>query len=134
MKKPPIERFLSKIKIIGNCWMWQRFKDKDGYSRIQINKKSCSGHRFIYEYYHGDIDPNLMIDHLCRKRACVNPEHLELVTPLINTKRGIGNRNKEKTRCPYGHEYSGISSQGKRICKICRNKVVLELYHKRFKH
>jgi len=131
MKKLPIQRFLSKIKIIGSCWIWQGYTDQYGYSRMFVNKKQKSGHRFIYEYYHDGINPNLIIDHLCRNPPCVNPEHLELVTPLINNRRGIGNGNKEKTHCPYGHEYSGISSQGKRICKICRSRVVLSIYYKR---
>jgi len=130
-----MKKFLSKIRIEGNCWVWYGSKDRQGYSRIQINKRSYIGHRLMYEYYHGDIDPNLTIDHLCRNHACVNPEHLEQVTLRENILRGdtIASHNSRKTHCPFGHEYSGTDNRGKRICKICKSKAVLKIYYRRLK-
>lgn len=83
-------------------------------------------HRFIYEYYYGNIDPILTIDHLCKNPACCNPLHLQQVTQKVNIRRGlsgkINNRQAEKTHCIYGHGYTpentGFQTNG-RYCKMC---------------
>ena len=122
---PAIERFLSKINVVENgCWEWTACKNNYGYGQININSKILRAHRFIYEYYHGMIDPNLTIDHLCRNRKCVNVNHLEQVSMKINTRRGMSPSgiNFRKTHCPQGHEYTPkntISESGGRRCKIC---------------
>ena len=82
-------------------------------------------HRFIYEYYHGTICPDLTIDHLCKNKKCGNPLHLEEVTQRENTLRG----NKmilafsQKTHCPQGHPYDKENTiyrkTGGRKCKAC---------------
>jgi hypothetical protein len=76
----------------------------------------------VYETFIGPIPENLVIDHLCRNRACQNPFHLEPVTPEENTKRGA---RATMTHCKNGHPFSGLnlvfSSSGSRICRICRN-------------
>jgi len=126
-----IKRFLQKIKIQGNCWIWQGSKDSDGYAKVWRNKTFKLAHRFIYEYYHGNIDSNLTLDHLCRTHACVNPAHLEQVTIQENVLRGegIAAQNARKTHCPKGHEYSGYNNRGTRICKICLSENALKYYY-----
>jgi len=119
-----IDRFLSKISISDSCWEWTDCKDKDGYGRIRINRKEVRAHRFAYEYYYGDLDPILQIDHLCRNPRCVNPIHLEQVTCKENINRGLtGIKNKVKTHCSRGHEYNEkntrVTSKNQRICRIC---------------
>lgn len=68
------------------CWHWLRFKDKGGYGRISRFEYA---HRVIYERFKGKVPEGLHLDHLCRNRGCVNPEHLEPVTRAVNTQRGF---------------------------------------------
>ena len=129
---PVLERFLNKISVVENgCWIWPKTL-YDGYGRMNINGKTIGAHRFIYEYYYGKIDRMLVIDHLCRNRACVNINHLEVVTNAENTKRGltgkINNYNAKKTRCPKGHEFTPENTyrrkNGWRVCKKCSSNWV----------
>lgn len=97
-------------------------------------------HRFAYELIRGKIPEGLDIDHLCRNRQCVNPEHMEPVTPRENTIRGdtIPAHNLKKTHCPKGHPLSGdnlvkspsIIKLGYRWCKTCMNARRLALYYR----
>ncbi len=74
------------------CWIWQLGKTAAGYgARWDKNEERVLlAHRRYYEQEHGPIPPGLEIDHLCRNRACVNPEHLEAVTRTVNVRRGLG--------------------------------------------
>ncbi len=123
----PIDRFLSMIKIVeSGCWEWQGYVFKSGYGSFWFNDKTYRSHRFIYEYYHGSICPDLTIDHLCRNRKCCNPNHLEQVTYKENVLRSPFTQasiNSRKTHCIYGHEFNEsntyVYSHGKRECRIC---------------
>lgn len=124
-----IERFLEKIVIFENgCWNWEACKNQYGYGLIKIKKVSTLSHRFIYEYYYGQLCPDLEIDHLCRNRACCNPLHLDQVTHKVNLLRGdtINAINARKTHCPQGHKYTSentyIDYKNARRCKICRKE------------
>jgi len=123
------------------CWNWNKSLRKLGYGNLHISKdeasaigisatnvpfydRNYSAHRISYIVFKGSINPELEIDHLCRNRKCVNPEHLEQVTHYENCLRGnTGSYNKNKTNCPQGHEYKGNSyfyrNGRKRVCKIC---------------
>lgn len=127
MLKPAIERFLNKINVTpSGCWEWLASKNKNGYSLFQVLPHRYA-HRFIYEYYHGEIDPTLTIDHLCRNRCCVNVNHLEQVSIKVNTLRGFSasSINARKTHCPRGHQYDECNTwyakNGSRICKSCNS-------------
>jgi len=122
-----LERFADKIELgseVDSCWEWIACKDIDGYGRFAVNGKSKLSHKFSYELYKGKTPEGLELDHLCRNRSCVNPEHLEAVTSKINLLRGntIASKNKLKTRCIHGHEYNeentGRQKSG-RYCKEC---------------
>lgn len=125
MDKKLESRFWSKLKKTDSCWIWTASKDLDGYGRFFLEGRSISSHRFSYEHWNGKIPDELQIDHICRNRACVNPEHMEIVTSKENTLKGSGPTavNSRKTHCPQGHEYSEentYNSNGARTCKICK--------------
>lgn len=79
------------------CLVWMRGRTKDGYGWLSINGgRQVYAHRFAYETYVGPIPAGMVIDHRCRNRACVNHEHMEVVTRAENTRRGgpvSGERN-----------------------------------------
>jgi hypothetical protein len=76
----------------GFCWVWNGRVDKDGYGSFGIWKDgkgtNYRAHRMAYEILKGPIPQGLTIDHLCRNKRCVNPEHMEPVTAVENLKRG----------------------------------------------
>lgn len=121
MKRPAIERFVSKIEVADNgCWEWQGHLTL-GYGRVVIGGGKQRAHRFAYEYYIGEIPEGLEIDHLCRNTKCVNPDHLEAVTHQENMSRG---EHSLKTHCPRGHPYSGENlyinpPKYNRKCRTC---------------
>lgn len=130
----PFYRFINFVKIASHsdCWLWQGKTQNSGYGQFSIGsrktvRKLVYAHRFSYEQMVGCIPPGMQIDHLCKERLCVNPDHLEVVTPRVNTHRGntITAKNAVKTACPSGHPYNDantIVSAGKRYCRTCRIK------------
>lgn len=101
----------------------------NGYAQFRYSRhKNGYGHRFAYEHHKGQIPAGRQIDHLCENKACVNPDHLEVVTPQVNIAR-IGPRrsaNAEKTHCKRGHPLSGenlyVIPSGGRTCRTCRRE------------
>ena len=121
------EQFWAKVDATGICWEWTGYTD-DGYGRVTTGPRGSSGqqaHRVAWEYLVGPIPPGLQLDHLCRNRRCVNPDHLQPVTPKINTERSASPsaRNIRKTHGPRGHEYTEANTRilpnGARTCRIC---------------
>lgn len=117
----------------SNCWIWIGTLNSDGYGRFyySVNKGKevsyFSAHRISYELYKGWIDEELELDHLCRIRSCVNPDHLEAVTHAENIKRGrTGKHYSERTHCKRGHFLDdknvrvNIDSKGHPIRRCCR--------------
>ena len=123
-------RFFSKIDKTNSCWNWIGSIQNDGYSAFWLHGKSISAHRLSYELFIGKIPNDMVIDHLCRNRKCVNPKHLECVTQRINLLRGntIQSENAMKTECKNGHPLSDNNldksqlRHGHRVCKICLNE------------
>lgn len=118
-----LQRFWAKVRKLDNCWLWMATKRK-GYGRFRFQDRLVSAHRFSYELYNGEIPHEKVLDHLCKNLACVNPQHLEIVTQQENVNRGnTGLNNKIKTHCPQNHEYSFQNtyyfSNGRRKCIAC---------------
>jgi len=107
----------------GGCWVWQGAL-AHGYGIVGPNQTgSTNVHKVMYILTYGKWEGDLTLDHLCRNRACCNPEHLELVTHLENCRRGIA-RCAKLTECKRGHPFvegSYYIIQGKRICKECNS-------------
>lgn len=120
-KLSELKRFWQKVQIADNgCWLWTGCLYPTGYACFELNGKTTRAHRFIYEIMKGEIPPELQLDHTCFNKACVNPNHLEIVTNQENTRRYY---KKHVTHCPQGHPYDEentlINSKGHRECKIC---------------
>jgi HNH endonuclease len=121
------ERLRNGIVIDGECWRWTGARNPQGYGQITINGKRRSAHRTAYETWTGEIPEGLHIDHLCRVRDCINPAHLEAVTPLENARRALPFR-KKATHCGHGHEFTPSNIKWTkrrgywiRRCRACHN-------------
>jgi len=120
---PLMEKLDSKTTKTDNCWEWTASKNSAGYGLIFYLGKSQPAHRVWYEVAKGEIPKGLEIDHLCRNRSCVNPDHLEAVTHQVNVQRGI--QGMLKTHCKYGHplEEGNLayfwSSRSQKIMRNC---------------
>lgn len=110
------------------CWLWQGAQNGHGYGALNVAGKQRGAHRVVYELLRGPIPTGLTLDHLCRRRHCVNPDHLEPVTIKENLRRGNGSTGRcfRKTRCKRGHAFTDENTyrpkRGGRICRACRRK------------
>ena len=97
-----------------------------GYGNLRINGKTLKVHRYAWMLLRGPIPNDYPLDHLCRIKNCVNPDHLEPVPQRVNVVRGIGPTaiNARKTHCVNGHEFTPENtyrrSDGDRECQTCR--------------
>jgi HNH endonuclease len=131
------ERFWSRICVAASgCWEWNGPRDEHNYGRISVGYFQHGAHRFVYQALVGPIPDGLQLDHLCRNPPCVNPAHLEPVTPRENLLRGdtIAAANAAKTHCPQGHPYSPENTRlasGKRRCRRCESAAGARRYQRR---
>lgn len=121
----------SFVRHASGCWLWTKRISKNRYGLFAVgHQRRVYAHRWSYEHNRGEIPAGCDLDHLCRKRACVNPDHLEPVTRQDNLLRGdtIPARHAAKTHCPQGHEYNESNTyryRGMRQCHTCRARVRL---------
>ena len=111
-KRDPLERLMDKrcIDPETGCWNFTGSLQRSGYGALGVDLKTVYAHRYAYERLVGEIPSGLVVDHLCRNRACFNPEHLEVVTQRENVLRGerAGQRVTTYT-----------NPQGYRACRAC---------------
>lgn len=109
------------------CMIWRHAKLAVGYGRVRLRRgvPRVYAHRAAWESVHGPLPAGLVIDHLCRVKSCVNPEHLEAVPHSVNSLRGRGAPalNARKVACKRGHDFDEantyISRRGERVCRAC---------------
>lgn len=131
MKRTLQERFKSRFqKPESGCWLWAGHIDRDGYGKFTFavpgsKIRNTGAHRLSYEIYVGPIPEGLQIDHLCRTRNCVRPDHLEPVTGKENTRRSPKRfvKGELRSHCKNGHSLSGSNlgtrPDGYRRCHAC---------------
>lgn len=125
-----------------DCWLYAGPRNADQYGIYAIKTdegkyRHRMAHRLFYELYRGKIPEGLVIDHLCRVRHCVNPEHMEPVTNRVNILRGMSKQaiNNRKTHCKYGHSLAVDNiyrrENGWRRCKQCNAQARIEYRRKK---
>lgn len=117
----------------SGCWIWGGSLNAGGYGSVGLYGQTTNAHVVAWLLVGRAIPDDYDLDHKCRVRCCVNPDHLEPVTRSINLIRGIGPamlaaRQTAKTHCPKGHAYAGanlyVAPDGTRDCIPCQRKRV----------
>jgi HNH endonuclease len=122
------ELFLDKIWVdpFSGCWIWTAHITDFGYGQFWDGERLVGAHVYSYRRAKGPVPEGKDLDHLCRVRKCVCPDHLEPVTRQVNLLRGdtIPAKNAAKTHCDSGHEFTEeniyLAKNGSRCCKECR--------------
>lgn len=134
--RPVLERLRDNLTFTADgCWEYASHSRRGrSYRQIQLVQNGERvlryAHRVVYELMVAPIPDGLQLDHLCRNRMCVNPQHLEPVSPKENTRRA----RALITECPSGHAYdaenTAFSPDGRRYCRACKRVKALARYHK----
>jgi hypothetical protein len=133
-RKSPADRFWLRVDRSAGpdgCWLHLGCLDEEGYASFYVNGRTVQAHRFAYEITVGPIPPGLHLDHVkargCTHRNCVNPAHLEPVTPRENTRRSenFTAKHMRQTECLHGHAFTPENTirneKGHRRCRTCMN-------------
>lgn len=126
----PLERFGRQVDCTSSeCWLWTGALNWRGYGQFHWEGRRGGAHIFSYLTFVGDIGAGYEIDHVCRVRNCVRPDHLEAVTHRENLMRGTSFAavNAAKTHCDHGHEFTPANTYRRptglanRECRTCRS-------------
>jgi hypothetical protein len=128
------DRFWGYVRKTNTCWLWTAYLDDDGYGAYMIRQDGSQwrlrAHRIAYVLIRGEIPDRMVLDHICRVKSCVNPDHLRVVDNRTNILAGIGATaiNARKTHCNHGHEFTEENTYrtpacpGSRTCRECRRQ------------
>lgn len=129
MSPDTLVRFIAKLSIDDNrCWLWTGQLNSRGYGRLYLAGKMALAHRLSYRHFHGEIPDDLVVDHICNVKRCVNPMHLRLLTNAENITRAV-----HRDACPNGHPYTddNVYVDGRsRKCRICVRARVNARHHR----
>lgn len=133
-------RLMKHVNVTDECWEWTGHRSRTGYGAIAMPRREgktniAKAHRVSYELFVGPIPDGLVIDHLCRNRACVRPDHMEPVTAGVNALRGdtVTAANSAKTHCERGHPFDDANTiriGRTRRCRTCINATGAERQRK----
>ena len=120
-------RLMEKVDKTTSCWNWTASLDRFGYGQFRYGKTMARAHRISYFIHKKELPSNIFLDHTCRNKKCVNPDHLEPVTNYENLKRGNHNMNKQV--CKRGHPIDIGNpntyiqpSNKQRSCRMCNKE------------
>lgn len=117
-------RFWEKVAAPNErgCRLWTASVDGKGYGQFWLSGHMVGAHRYAYGLIHGPLAAGAELDHLCRVRTCVNPDHLEAVAHVVNVRRGESPsaKNAKKTHCFKGHPIDILLKSGGRACRTCK--------------
>lgn len=120
----PLARLLDKVRVDpeSGCWNWTAAVSAT-YGQFWLEGRQWLAHRASYVLHGGEIPDGLQLDHLCRNRICVNPEHLEARVNQERAGMPVARFQRSKTHCKRGHAYDAenthVTSQGFRQCRAC---------------
>lgn len=119
-------KFWKRVDVSGDCWLWTGYRNHGGYGIFYSDGQRIRAHRYAYETLVGAIPEGFVVDHLCRIRRCVNPDHLEPVTQGTNLRRSMAAnfRANRAGTCTRGHSLTDvdniwISTIGVPQCRTC---------------
>lgn len=133
LKNDALERAVTKMVVEeSGCWIWIGAKsgppnglNGEQYGNFWTGIKPMRAHRFMYQFFIGKIPKEMVIDHLCRRPSCVNPNHMEIVTQRENSRRSLSpaGLKSQQTHCKRGHIFDDLNTRrtatGNRICRKC---------------
>lgn len=113
-KRNTLTDILTRVEPVteSGCWIWMGYVGTGGYAQVHIAGKHWRVHRYLYEQLVGPIPSGLEIDHVCRVKCCVNPAHIEPVTPSQN----ISRQRASRTHCKRGHP---LNTKLSNWCQVC---------------
>lgn len=133
------DAFWAKVDRTGECWLWAGATLR-GYGRVTVrtdgSATTMQAHRIAYELLVESIPDDMQLDHTCRVRSCVRPNHMDVVTNRENTLRsdGVTAINSRKTHCVHGHEFTPENTirrkNGNRRCRECQNRLARDWWHR----
>jgi hypothetical protein len=107
--RPLAERFWEKVEKTETCWIWTAAKMPQGYGRIGLKSRSYLAHVWSLRLAGIEVPKGMYVDHICRNRSCVRPDHLRIVAPGVNATENNESplaRNRRKTHCVRGHAFT----------------------------